>query len=503
MQLVRGMIPLIALTIASSVLAQSNGSPTRTEAAISAADVRARIAFLASDALRGRDTPSPGLETAAQYIANEFKALGLQPLGDSGTFIQRYPYDRRELKATGARVELRAGDTGQTLRYLQQYFLLPGPIDTASAPVMFAGTAPLQAVQLPASARGRIVAYYMPGKGPQGEWLERARASVLGAVGAQPAGLIMILDPEFSPESIGMIASSAGGEQLPFLIAGVSYAAAKEWFARAGQDLDALRNAATPAEVSGLAATMSVQMDGTTSRPPNVVALLPGSDPALKDTYIIFSAHMDHVGVGQPNAKGDSIFNGADDDASGTSAVLEVAQAFARLPPKPKRSIIFLTVSGEEKGLLGSDYFASHLPVPAEKVVADINIDMIGRNNPDTVVAIGQEYTTLGETVQQVAKANSDLKLKVAPDLWPQEQLFFRSDHFSFAKRKIPAIFFTTGLHDDYHQPSDEPQTIDVDKLARIARLVYHLGFAVSDASTPPKWTEQGIAALRAAGVAH
>jgi Zn-dependent M28 family amino/carboxypeptidase len=233
-----------------------------------------------------------------------------------------------------------------------------------------------------------------------------------------------------------------------------------------------------------------------------VVALLPGSDPALKDTYVVFSAHMDHVGVGQPNAKGDSIYNGADDDASGTTAVLEVAQAFAALKQKPKRSLLFVTVSGEEKGLLGSAYFAEHPPVAAEHIVADINIDMIGRNNPDTVVAIGQEYTTLGTTVQEVARAHADLKLKVAPDLWPEEQLFFRSDHFSFAQKGIPAIFFTTGLHDDYHQPSDEPATIDADKLARIARLVYHLGEAVASATTAPKWTEQGTSAMKAIGAA-
>jgi Zn-dependent M28 family amino/carboxypeptidase len=209
---------------------------------------------------------------------------------------------------------------------------------------------------------------------------------------------------------------------------------------------------------------------------------------------------MDHVGVGAPNAKGDSIYNGADDDASGTSAVLELAQAFAALPPaqRPKRSLIFLTVSGEEKGLFGSKYFVEHPPVPADRIVANVNLDMVGRNNPDTVVAIGQDYSTLGTTIQQVASAHPELKLKVAPDLWPQEQLFFRSDHFNFAAKNIPAIFFTTGLHADYHQPSDHVETIDTDKLARIAQLIFHFGQAVATSAEAPKWTEQGKAAMKA-----
>jgi len=227
------------------------------------------------------------------------------------------------------------------------------------------------------------------------------------------------------------------------------------------------------------------------------VAILPGSDPARRGEYVVFSAHMDHVGIGRPDARGDSIFNGADDDASGTAAVIELAQAFAAQPKPPARSLIFLLVSGEEKGLLGSQYFAQHPTVPIDSIVADLNIDMIGRNNPDTVSAIGQEFTDLGTTVQQVARQHAaELKLVAAPDLWPEENLFMRSDHYSFAARGVPAIFFTTGLHADYHKPSDEPQTIDNDKVARIARLIYLLGEAVADGAARPQWTAAGRAKL-------
>jgi Zn-dependent M28 family amino/carboxypeptidase len=211
----------------------------------------------------------------------------------------------------------------------------------------------------------------------------------------------------------------------------------------------------------------------------------------------VFSAHIDHVGVGQPDEAGDSIYNGADDDASGTSAVLELAEAFATLDRRPARSIMFLLVSGEEKGLLGSAHFVEDPPVPTAQMVANINIDMIGRNAPDTVVAIGQDYSSLGPAVQSVAAAHPDLGLVVAPDLWPEEQLFFRSDHFSFAAKEVPAIFFTTGLHDDYHRPSDQPETIDNDKLTRITRLLFHYAYDLATSPERPQWTAEGLAEVR------
>ena len=232
------------------------------------------------------------------------------------------------------------------------------------------------------------------------------------------------------------------------------------------------------------------------SRGANVIARKLGKAGGKK---IVFSAHMDHVGTGAADAEGDSIFNGADDDASGTATVLEVAQAFASLPARPRRSMIFLTVSGEEKGLFGSAWFNDHPPVARDKIVANINLDMVGRNHPDTVVAIGQDYSSLGAAAQAVAKQRPELGLVVAPDLWPQENLFMRSDHFNFAKNGIPALFFTTGLHEQYHKQSDEVELIDRDKITRIARLVFHLALDVANTTESPKWTEAGREAVRAA----
>lgn len=303
-------------------------------ATITPGDMLDRIAFLSSDELAGRDTPSPGLELAAEYLAAEFGRLGLEPAGDGGTFVQRYP--------------------------------LPG---------------------------------------------------------------------------------STG---------------------------DAVRVSAAP----------------------NVVAILRGADPALRDTYVVFSAHMDHVGNGPPDATGDSIYNGADDDASGTAALVEVAEAFASLPAAPARSLVFLAVSGEERGLLGSRWFADHPPVPPDRLVADLNVDMISRNAPETIVLIGEEYSSLGPLVRSIADDRPELGLAVLPDPWPEERFFFRSDHYSFASMGIPAIFFFAGTHEDYHRPSDEVEKIDPEKAARVARLVFYTAAAVASDADPPEWTPEGLEAV-------
>jgi Zn-dependent M28 family amino/carboxypeptidase len=233
------------------------------------------------------------------------------------------------------------------------------------------------------------------------------------------------------------------------------------------------------------------------ARAPNVVALLPGRDPGLRDTYIVFSAHMDHVGVGRP-FDGDSIYNGADDDASGTAALLEIAEAFASMPERPRRSLVFLAVSGEEKGLLGSRWFTDHPTIRLDRTVANINIDMIGRNAPDSVVVIGMEYSSLGPLVQAVAAEHSEIGISVVPDPWPEERFFFRSDHFNFVRKEIPALFFFAGVHDDYHRPSDEVEKIDGDKAARVARLIFHTAQAIAESDDAPRWFPQGLAEVRA-----
>ena len=324
-----GIIATLLLTPGLTIAGQAQPvSPAvkRGMETITASDVKRRIEIIADDSMKGRDTPSQGLEATARYIAAEFKQFGLTPAGDSGGFIQRYP--------------------------------LPD---------------------------------------------------------ARPDG----------------------------------------------------RAAARTA--------------------PNVVGLLEGSDPVLKREFIVLSAHMDHVGFGAP-VNGDSIYNGADDDASGTAGVIELAEALSRPGARPKRSVLFLTVSGEEHGLWGSGWFTAHPPVPIAQLVADLNIDMIGRNWKDTIVVIGKEHSDLGATLDRVNRAHPELRMKAIDDIWPEENFYFRSDHYNFARRGVPALFFFNGTHPDYHGPNDEPDRIDAEKEARIVRLVYLIAQEVGNAPRKPAW---------------
>ena len=171
--------------------------------------------------------------------------------------------------------------------------------------------------------------------------------------------------------------------------------------------------------------------------------------------------------------------------------MIEAAEAFALVRPRPKRSIIFLTVSGEEHGLWGSSYFTARPPVPLAHIVANINLDMVGRNWKDTIVAIGKEHSDLGATLDRVAAAHPELHMRAIDDLWPQERYFFRSDHYNFARQGVPILFFFNGEHPDYHQVSDHPDKIDAEKESRIIRLVFYLGLEVANAAERPRWNPE------------
>lgn len=471
----------------------------QAEATITAGDIYARIAFLADDALRGRDTPSPGLEVAAAYIASEFRRMGLEPGGENGTYLQRYPFITRVLDVTQAAVELRAGDTRMTLTYGADMYTSPGQPATATSKVVYGG-ATLDP-EHGAALRGNVVAISAPDVFDRTFRAQVARArAIASAAGAR--GLLVVLGPSATGKDItgqAGAAASTRGLQPEVPVAYVRRERAIAAFRAANADLAALeaRSASAPVAIDGLTATITAPFRDTDHRPPNVAAILPGSDSLLRDTYIVLSAHFDHVGVGAPDASGDSIYNGADDDASGTAGMLEVAEAFAAMPVPPRRSLVFLAVSGEEKGLLGSRWYSDHPTVPIEQIVANVNLDMIGRNAPDSIVVIGQEFSSLGPLIQQIAGAQPDLGLTVAEDIWPEQNFFFRSDHFNFARREIPALFFFAGVHEDYHRPSDHVEKIDTDKAARIARLVYWLTSAVANDAQPPQWTDEGLERVR------
>ena len=475
-------------------------------ATITPADVYSRIEFLASDFLRGRNTPSPELEIAASYLVNQHKLFGLQPGGESQSYYQWYPYPLRRLSSTGARMELAGRGGTQTLQFGRDFFGVGGTTQALSGPVVYAGTG-ADAALAAGSAAGKVVVVSLPGAATRDWRLERNRqrnaAQRAGAV-----AVVHVLDASWTADSIAKysVPATRGGRTLGGEVAfpqfHVTREAAARMFTGAGMSLDQVAARGTqasfrPAALTGVTATLALpQEEVDRGRAPNVIAILPGSDPTLRNEFVVVSAHMDHVGVGQP-VNGDSIFNGADDDASGTTGLLEVAQALSMMRDRPKRSIAFVHVSGEEKGLIGSEWFSDHPTIPLGQIVADVNVDMIGRNNPDSVVVIGKDYSSLGAMANRIGGAHPELHLTLADDIWPQERFFFRSDHFNFARKEVPSIFFFSGVHEDYHRPSDEVQKIDTDKAARISRMVLYLVNEIANAPERPRWDPKGLAEVR------
>jgi Zn-dependent M28 family amino/carboxypeptidase len=237
----------------------------------------------------------------------------------------------------------------------------------------------------------------------------------------------------------------------------------------------------------------------------NVVAIQRGADPELADHYVALGAHYDHVGVGTP-VNGDAIYNGADDDGSGTVALLSMAEAFAK-GPAPQRSIIFVWHAGEEHGLWGARYFNEHLPIPADNVVSQLNIDMIGRSKPEgdtnranadltgpnEVYLIGPKVMSdeLGQIAESVNDSYQHLDFNYMYDAVDHPtRFFFRSDHVHYARNGIPIIFFFTGTHEDYHRPSDEVDKIDFEKMAKISRTIYAIAWALAHGEGRPAINE-------------
>ena len=474
----------------------------RAAATILPEDIRRHITFLASDELAGRDTPSPGLEIAASYLVEFMEEAGLEPAGENGTFIQRFPYTRTAMIVASRQVAYRSGGSTRELDYAEDYYVVPGDVTAIGAEVVFGGMASRPSAGLARMANGKVVLFTSTGNPMMGTGADLIGAFTAAAQG-QASAVVLILDETQTPDTVREMASALQGAGLvtPLVVVALSSERGTELLAEAGLDPAALR-ASPPANaipLDGITMNISAPYEVSEHTPPNVVGMVRGSHPILRDEYIVYSAHFDHVGVGIANAAGDSIYNGADDNASGTAALLETAAAFAALDVPPARSVIFLAVSGEEKGLLGSEYFSEHPTVPIDQIIMNINVDMVGRSHhPDTVQGIGRQYTNLGLLTDRVLREHPDIGLTLIEDPKPEEQGFFRSDHLHFVNKDIPAIFFSTGFdHDDYHKASDEFELIDVDKATRVSRMVFHLGALVAGGTVDPAWTEDGLAEVR------
>ncbi len=464
--------------------------------------IEKHISFLASDDLLGRDTPSPGLETAATYIAERLTEWGIQPLGDDGTFFQRFPYVSTTLTKQSLSFNYTTATEEEDLEYARDYWVIPGQEITSGAEVVFGGYAGNPVEDLNWAGNGKVVMFTTTGNPVQGEG-EELLSAFQAAAQARATGIVFLLDRTNTADSILDLASGLEGAGLatPIPIFGLSNDESEKLLQTIGIPYPISPETSGPQSAITLPQVrinLSAPFEISEHTPPNVIGLLPGSDPLLKDEYIVYSAHFDHVGVGIPNSHGDSLYNGADDNASGTSALLETAAAFARLPKPLARSIVFLAVSGEEKGLLGSQYFSENPTVPLEDIIMNINLDMVGRDpQPDTIIGVGKQYTNLGQITDMILEEYPELGITVIEDPKPEDQLFFRSDHLHFINKDIPAIFFTGGEHPDYHKPSDESDKIDVDKTTRLTRMVFHLGARIATGSISPQWREEGLKEVR------
>ncbi|CAN5888078.1 M28 family metallopeptidase [soil metagenome] len=514
-----GIAAVVALVWVSTACAQQSAeveaagsagaTPAGAAATITPEDMGARIAIIADDSMAGRDTPSPVLDATAEWIADQYVAFGLQPAGDDGTFFQRYPFPLRALDTTGVHFGTLVDGENVMLAYGEDYYVAAAApfADRAMGHGSLVWVGRMEDGSWPSveAARGQVMVVSLPGSYDR-DWRIASGRALGSAQDAGARALVVVLGEDFPEIAFRRLAELAGTpsrslvdpDEIPVFY--MRPAAALAMLARGGVELSSLL--AEPGgsrTVPGVEAHFSadaVVVDDATA--PNVVAMLRGSDPELADTYVVFSAHMDHVGVGTANAAGDSIYNGADDDASGTSALVEMAQAFSLLEEAPLRSVVFLNVSGEEKGLLGSRWFTEHPTIPIDRVEANVNMDMIARNAPDSIVVIGQEYSSLGPLLLRVAAEHPELGLTVSEDLWPEERFFFRSDHFNFARLEIPALFFFAGVHEDYHQPSDELEKLDLDKAARVARLAFWTAHAIADSPEAPEWSPEGLEEVRA-----
>lgn len=498
---------LVVMMMPASLAAQQAGIEQAVRT-ITEADYIERVGIIAHDSMQGRDTPSEGLNKTARWIASEFQRLGLRGGGDDGEYIQSYPL--RALIVDRNRSTLRGSSAG--LAYGRDIIPLMGPPIDGEATgelVLVSGSANVSQGLANGVVRDKhAVVVFGEDEGTLNQSMfqrgiavrNAGAASVLLTTSMDQAiwdgNAAQVLAPQVTRGWVEQVPT--GGTFRPIML--LRNASLDALLRGRDIDLDALR-ARESDELRvdpgpEITFTLTQVMDEAEIRAPNVVGILEGSDPVLKDEYIVFSAHMDHVGIGSPDQNGDSIFNGADDDASGTVAVVEIAEAMAVLPESPRRSMIFLLVSGEEKGLWGSEYYADHPSVPTEGIVANLNIDMVARNWTDTIVAIGKEHSDLGVTLERVNSQHPELGMTAIDDLWPEENFYRRSDHYNFARKGVPVLFFFNGTHDDYHGRDDEVDRIDAEKAARVAKLIYYLGIEVGNAEERPTWNPESYARI-------
>jgi hypothetical protein len=527
---------LITLVLFTPLSAQRrNGSAGAAPAAsrfgnvegVTAKKLREHLTFIASDELEGRDTPSRGLDIAAMYIAKHLATWGIEPAGDEGSYFQKFPLKRNRIDAQNTRFSLNnqqftygedffstltaANVPESNLVYVGHGWVIKGKninayegIDVKGKIIVVANNFPKGVT--PADLQGKPgVDWFSPplyaqtngakaviAVGTYGDlanwqatrWRQTERGSV--SFGTPPTQ-ITIPTITASPRLVAALfqGEKAGGTTI--FTKGVQ------------QDFVAPFELKASKKVS-----LNTALKTETVYTQNVVGILEGSDPVLKNEYVAVGAHYDHVGM-NPFAPGeDKISNGADDDGSGTVAVMAIAEAMAA-GPRPKRSVLFIWHAGEEKGLWGSEYFADNPTVPIASIITQLNIDMIGRyqnpgdeNHPQNkqlpkpgeIFSIGSKMmsTELGELSESVNKSFLNVSFNYKyDDPNDPEQFFYRSDHFNYAKKGIPIIFYMDGSHADYHQVSDSIEKINFEQMEKVTKTIMATGWELANRATRPK----------------
>lgn len=533
----------IAITAALAVAAMllplratppADDPPDAALAVITPEAIRAHMSFLADDLLEGRGTGSRGYEIAARYVAAQFEQFGLQPAGANGSYLQPVPLLRTELDRERTELQLIRGGKAERLVLDQDYATAGHEIHAdaqVEAPAVFAGygvTAPELDYDDYAGldVRGKIVVVLgnAPPRFPTSERahfssreLKAENAARRGAVGLISlwtedderrfpwAQLTRILR---KPNYRWLDPQGVPNDAQPELRAGgiLSLAQSRPLFAGASQTYEQVLANAAQSRPQGFTLPVTIRMRRvarhTRISSPNVAAVLRGSDPQLRDEYVVYTAHLDHEGISEPR-NGDAIYNGALDNASGIAQMLEAARAFARLPKPPRRSIVFVAVAAEEEGLLGSDYYANYPTVPAKAILANVNLDGGLILYPGDTVVHGAKHSTMGAAVELAAKR---LGILLSPDPAPEENFFIRSDQYSFIKKGVPAVFVFPGMKSSdpaidgqarllaylsqrYHTPQDDmsqPLSFEAGTLG--ARFNFLIGYIVAQQEQRPRW---------------
>ena len=493
-----------------------------------AAGLRAHLEFLADDLLEGRGTGTRGYEVAARYSISQLIAAGTEPAGDAGRYLQAVPL--RESKIAKSSFVIHTGGKSQQLKWVDEFIVSPSHLETRQnvrAAVVYAGFGIVSTEfgiddYMGLDVRGKIVLLLLGGhaqlpsepRAHHSSRTEKAKtAAKLGAVGVVFVHSLQ-MERRFPWEKLKHFAekpsmtwlgtsgepfvepanSSPMGALSPSIATALFSAAGGTSFETIRADADA-----NPARVAGFELPMEFEIAIETSHArvesANVAAVLPGTDPTLRDQVVVVSAHLDHLGIGEPK-DGDPIHNGALDNASGSAMVLELAHAMKTI--RPKRSVLFLLVTAEEKGLIGSDFFARN-PSTSKTMVANINLDLVfWETGTKKLVFYGEQNSSLGPLARRLATESG---YDVIADPFPEKGYFTRSDHYSFVKQGVPALFLGSGFDNDgaaaldytknhYHQVSDQlgPIVVDYREGAKLVLLMADLLAAIGNDQSTPSW---------------